>query len=83
MNPEERKIEAALLSERWKLISSGVDRRDIKFKGYKLLVKGKNMVKLLISNFSPLHQWIPMTHHLITVHPQMSNYTNFCFLYKC
>jgi len=41
MNPKERKIEAALLSERWKLISSGVDLRDIKIKGYKLLVKGK------------------------------------------
>ena len=38
MNPEERKIEAALLSERWKLISSGVDQRDIKIKGCKLLI---------------------------------------------
>ena len=41
MNPEERKFEAALLSEQWKLISSGVDRRDIKMKGCKFLIKGK------------------------------------------
>ena len=53
MNPEERKTEteAALLSERWKLISLGVDRRDIKIKGSKLLVKGKKYEEVVNLKF--------------------------------
>ena len=34
INPEERKIEAALFSERWRLIGSGIDKRDIKLRGF-------------------------------------------------
>ena len=40
MNPEERKIEAALLSERWGLIGSGIDKRDIKLRGFQTSCQG-------------------------------------------
>ena len=53
MNPEERKIEATLLSERWKLIGSGIDKRDIKLRGSKLLVKDKKHGEAVNSKFVP------------------------------
>jgi len=53
MNPEERKTEAALLSERWRLIGSGIDKRDIKLRGSKLLVKGKKHGEAVNFKFVP------------------------------
>ena len=53
MNPEERKREAALLSEQWRLIDSGIDKRDIKLRESKLLVKGKKHGEVANSKFVP------------------------------
>jgi len=52
MNPE-RKIEAAFLSVRWRLIGSGIDKRDIKLRGSKVLVKGKKHGEVVNSKFVP------------------------------
>ena len=53
MNPEERKIEAALLSKWCRLIGSGTDKIDIKLRGSKLLVKGKKHGEVVNSKFVP------------------------------
>ena len=41
MSPEQRKIQALLLKERWNLIQSGVPRSEIQIRNTRLLVKGK------------------------------------------
>jgi len=41
MSQEERKTESILLSQRWSLIQSGVNKKDIRIKNATLYVKGK------------------------------------------
>lgn len=51
MNREERKKESLLLSERWNLIRSGIDKKDIKIYGSKLFVKGQRYGEIINSAF--------------------------------
>ena len=41
LSRQERQVEAILLKERWKLIQSGIDRKDIKIRNGSLYAKGK------------------------------------------
>ena len=51
-SPEERKVEATLLQERWKLIESGVNRLSIKLRGASIYVNGRLHGKVTSSVFS-------------------------------
>jgi len=41
LSPAERAVESLLMKERWQLIQSGQNRKDIKIQGKKILLKGK------------------------------------------
>ena len=41
LSPAERAVESLLMKERWQLIQSGQNRKDIKIQGRKILLKGK------------------------------------------
>ena len=51
MSREEKQLEAILLSERWNLICSGTDKKDIKIYGSKLFVKGQKYGEVINSAF--------------------------------
>ena len=57
---EEREIENLLPKERWSLISTGSDRRDIKIRQSKILMKGK------------VHAWVD-NHKLVLATPLVEN----------
>ena len=41
LSPQDRRIKAALMKERWTLLQSGMDRKDIRVRGSRLLVRNK------------------------------------------
>ena len=41
LSPQDRKMKAALMKERWTLLQSGLNRKDIKVRGSRLLVRNK------------------------------------------
>lgn len=52
LTPEERKTNSILLKERWKLISLGTDRRNIKIRGSNIFLNGRLHGKVINSVFS-------------------------------
>ena len=55
MNHEEKQRESLLLKERWNLICSGIDKKDIKICGTKLYVKSQIHGEIINSAFVPKH----------------------------
>ena len=53
MNKEERLCEQLLLRERWKLITSGTDKKQIKIRGTKLFLNNQIYGEIISSNFVP------------------------------
>ena len=56
MNHDERHRKSLLLTERWSLITSGIDKRHIKIRGTKLFVKDQLYGEITDSVFVPKHQ---------------------------
>ena len=65
-SPEERKVEATLLQERWKLIESGVNHQSIKLRGASIYVNGRLHGKVTNSIFS-------LSPNLNNLAPNLSN----------
>ena len=41
LSPQDRRIKAALMKEKWTLLQSGMNRKDVKVRGPRLLVRNK------------------------------------------
>ena len=69
LSPEERKVEAILLQERWKLIETGVDRRSIKLRKSSILVSGRIHGRVIDSVYT-------LSSNLGDLAPALSNLSN-------
>lgn len=68
LSPSERRIERLLLSERWKLIQSGTDRRSIKLNNSCLYINGRLHGKVINDSYS-------LSPYLSDMAPQLTHLT--------
>ena len=59
MNPSERKVEFLLMSKRWNLIQSGVNKDQIKIRGNSIYVSNTKVGSVVILDYSQVQESPP------------------------